>query len=625
MVAGAPRSSQGRRWAAWTLPAVTGAYFFTRMRYGWVPNDSGLAAQCAEYVLNGAVPHRDFAEYYTGGLTLLNAGAMAIFGVELIAMNWPLFAFALAFVVSVHRVALGVASSALAFFIALVAAVWSIPNYFFPLPTWYNAFFGVFGLLALLRYFDTERRRWLLLSGLVAGVSVLFKAVGVYVVAATLLALLYREQACTRGPSASAAARRARLVLGGGLCVLPMLVLLVLAKRLDSMTAALFLVPPVALSALLLVRITRSAPRLGTFARETGIYLAGVVAPVLVYLAPYLATWGIDALVDDVFVTFNNPRGYYFFGAWLQRPQDFVDALPWIALFVLGLRSRPLPGHVWWAVGALPVLVWILAKGSRTDVYSHVWASTRPVVPAIVVIGCVELLRARQDGPRQNRLFALLAHAGMFNLVQFPNSDGVNFCFVSGLVLLAGLELVQYQGGAPRPAHLVMLAFYAAFALTWLNRGATYTLGWHYVATSDFVPLADERAGILVSPSDARTYRAVVASVRAHSRPDDAVFVAPDIPEVQFLAARRNPTGTFFDAFDPDFYDPPARNARILRTLEEQRVPVVVLADYGDHSGPPNPALVAALEQRYPASSRFGAFVVRWRPDPTPAAAPPPI
>lgn len=592
------------------------------MRYGWVPNDSGLAAQCAEYVLRGAIPHRDFAEYYTGGLTFLNAAAMTIFGVKLVAMNWPLFAVALAFVASFHRIALSAAPPAVAFFVALAAAVWSVPNYFFPLPTWYNAFLAVFGLLALLRYFDTDRRRWLFLSGCIGGVSLLFKAVGLYVVAATLLALLYREQSRTRGGQVSASVRYARLALAGGLCGLPMLVLIVLAKRLDAMTAALFLVPPVALSSLLLVRLGTSAPRLGTFAIETALYLAGVLAPVLAFLTPYLTTWGIAPLVDDVFATFKNPRAYYFFGAWLQRPQDFVDALPWTVLFVLGLRTRPLRGLAWVPIIALPVLVWILVKGSRTDVYSHVWASTRPLVPVIVIVGCLALLRSQKDGPRQRRLFTLLAHAGMFNLVQFPNSDGVNFCFVSGLVLLAGLDLVRYQSGAPRPAHAVLLAFYAAFALIWLNRGATYTLGWHYARTSNFVPLDDERAGILVSPEDARTYRAVVAAVRAHSRPDDAVYAAPDVPEVQFLAARGNPTATFFDVFDADFHDPPARNARILGTLEAQDVPVVVLADYGDHSGPPNPSLVAALERRYPTSRRFGAFVVRWRPGETPADAP---
>ena len=69
--------------------------------------------------------------------------------------------------------------------------------------------------------------------------------------------------------------------------------------------------------------------------------------------------------------------------------------------------------------------------------------------------------------------------------------------------------------------------------------------------------------------------------------------------------------------FDDDFDDHEAHDARVLRTLEAQDVPVVVLFDHGDHSGPPNRGLVDALERRYPTSKRFGSFTVRWRTDRT--------
>src|SRR5215831_17279135 len=41
----------------------------------WLPWDDGTMAQAAERVLNGQLPHRDFNEPYTGGLTWLHAAA----------------------------------------------------------------------------------------------------------------------------------------------------------------------------------------------------------------------------------------------------------------------------------------------------------------------------------------------------------------------------------------------------------------------------------------------------------------------------------------------------------------------------------------------------------------------
>src|SRR5215831_3019999 len=41
----------------------------------WLPWDDGTMAQAAERVLRGQLPHQDFNELYTGGLTQLHAAA----------------------------------------------------------------------------------------------------------------------------------------------------------------------------------------------------------------------------------------------------------------------------------------------------------------------------------------------------------------------------------------------------------------------------------------------------------------------------------------------------------------------------------------------------------------------
>ena len=66
--------------AAWTLSAALGAHYLKR---GWVPWDAGALGQSAERVLHGQLPHRDFDEIYTGGLSFLHALAFWLFGTKL--------------------------------------------------------------------------------------------------------------------------------------------------------------------------------------------------------------------------------------------------------------------------------------------------------------------------------------------------------------------------------------------------------------------------------------------------------------------------------------------------------------------------------------------------------------
>src|SRR5574342_899051 len=67
--------------------AVTALYAWPRLDHGWIPHDEGTLAQSAERVLGGELPHRDFDEVYTGGLSLLNAAAFRVFGTTLRALR----------------------------------------------------------------------------------------------------------------------------------------------------------------------------------------------------------------------------------------------------------------------------------------------------------------------------------------------------------------------------------------------------------------------------------------------------------------------------------------------------------------------------------------------------------
>lgn len=147
---------------------------------GWIPHDEGFLAQSAERVLEGELPHRDFDELYTGGLSYLHAAAFRLFGVRLLSPRWTLLIFAAAFAAAVWAIARRVAGPVAAGAVLWLAVAWSLPIYFAALPSWYNLFFAVFGALAVLRYLETDVRRWLFVAGLCGGLSFLIKLVGLY-------------------------------------------------------------------------------------------------------------------------------------------------------------------------------------------------------------------------------------------------------------------------------------------------------------------------------------------------------------------------------------------------------------------------------------------------------------
>ncbi len=179
----------------WVLSAT---YAVTWIDRGWIPHDEGTLAQSAERVLIGELPHRDFDESYTGGLSYLNALAFRIWGVNLRSLRIVLFIFFLAWVPALYYVASRFVRPVAAGAIVLLAIAWSVPNYAAPMPSWYNLFFAVFGTAALLRYLDVDNRRWLLAAGVFAGISCVFKIVGLYFVAAVLLFLAFQEQSLFR-------------------------------------------------------------------------------------------------------------------------------------------------------------------------------------------------------------------------------------------------------------------------------------------------------------------------------------------------------------------------------------------------------------------------------------------
>ncbi len=171
--------------------------------------------------------------------------------------------------------------------------MWSIPNYPSPVPVLvHNLFLAGFGLAALMRFIDSDRRRWLFAAGLCGGLSFLVKLVGIYFVAGALLFLVFQEQwigweARDQPPHPS---RWYVIGLSTGLVAFAALLIRVFSPGLTLSRFLAILVPVISVVTILLRRELQRLPRsdwarLRTLFRLAVPLLAGAAVPVALFVA----------------------------------------------------------------------------------------------------------------------------------------------------------------------------------------------------------------------------------------------------------------------------------------------------------------------------------------------------
>lgn len=626
-------SDRGHRLALLAVWLASAAYLLLFVDRGWIPDDEGLLGHSAERVLAGELPHRDFSDLYTGGLAFWHALVFRLLGVEIVSLRWALYFATLVFVPIYYRLASRFAGPLLASAVTATAVVWSIPNYFSGMPTWYNLFWTTGGTLALVRHVEDGRRRWLVVGGACAGASFLVKSVGLFFVAAGLLFLVFREgevetaESDDRRPPVLPGRLYSAAITLGLLAFVAALVTLV-SGRPGPMELLHFVAPGLALVALLVVAEWRrpSGEPVRRLRRLLGLgvpFVLGVLLPIGLFLLPYLVQGG---LFDYLRGHFLFPSQRLRFGVWsLPIPATLICAVPVVALLLgpfgrTGSRQR----LRYFTAALAMVAAIVLAHGADAKVYQTVWLSLRPLVPAVALAGAWLLGRRKGSTAERQILFLMLATASLFSVVQFPYSRSLHFLYGAPLLLLAWVALRRWVPFGHRPAHATVLAFYALFALVWLNPG------WIEAMERRFVHFTHDRElglgrgdGLWVTAEAASLYGALVGLVRQHSAEGEPIYAGPDCAEIYFLSGRPNPTPAILDYLDPDF-GTPARGERLLSLLAERRIRVVVLRRQALFT-PLDLRFAAEVERRYPRRIDLPPYSVHWRDDapaPRPATHP---
>jgi hypothetical protein len=595
----------------WLLSAAYAGFYLNR---GWEPKDEGTLGQTAERVLNGEIPHRDFVNWYTGGLTYLDALIFKIFGVNLFYLRLFLFAVFLAWIPVVYAIARHFLTPWTAGGITLLAVLWSIPNYPAAMPSWFSLFLTTFGILALAKYIHRPATGWLILAGFCGGASFLIKSVALYYLAGALLFFVYREQMLAQKVSTQIQSTRLYFAfVTAGLAVF----VLTLVKLVYAVGGAPdylhFVFPGLAIAIFLIAREGRphfvlDSTRLLTLLKMVVPFMVSAGLPIFLFFMFFWWRGSLHALMTDLFV---GP----FLGMSVVRsePVGLLFEYPAIIAALLTIEVSKLcglPRRVLAIFLCTCAAIILVLSSSQHVPFIVALTSAWGVIPVLIVAGLGVLYsnskRSEADTEGDQSLLLLVCMTALFSIIQFPFASGY-FCYVAPLAILLAANLLSRFSRPPRMVLYSAFAFYALFAALVVQ---PHFLARRYKIDFDSTPLTLPRAGgIRVSREAATQYAELIPFIKKIAGPDP-ILAGPDCPEVYFLAGINNPTRIIFDSLeDTRDYE---RNMKSLIDRPDF-LKAVVLHD-GTISGAYQLQILRPLVvSRFPNSHKIGSFTVYWR------------
>jgi hypothetical protein len=605
--------------------AIAGVYVGAHLGSGWVPADDGILSQSALRVMQGQLPHRDFAEIYTGGLSVIHALAFRVFGVSLLSLRICAFLFFLAWIPAVYYIALRFTSALAAGLVTLVAVAWSFPNYPAAMPSWYNLFFATFGAAALLRYLEVRRARWLFVAGLCGGVSILIKVIGAYYIAGVLLILAFLEQGDEQNDEqtdreSTETGRSAipyRVFSTSALLLFLATVVYVFHARLGLGELYHFVLPAAVLVALILLgernaREAASGKRFSVLLKLVIPFVCGVLGPVIAFLVPYARSGAVGQFLSGV----TSSAIARSAGLGVLRPvaiKEATFALVLAGLVAAAMYLREFQGKLIGAAVGLALMVMLVKSATSSGIVSGIWYSVATLTPLVVLLGAavvmtagtrrfshVAVLSGCRPKLQQQQVMVLISLAAMCGLVQYPFAAPIYLCYALPLALLAAVAIVATAKKQPGTYVLAAVAgFYLLFGIAMLVPDYIYELT-HNVGRMDELHLA--RAGGL-RIEYAANFEDLIHFLQQHS-PNGLMYAGNDCPELYFLSGLKNVTRD----------DGGAPAGEVLKALQSDDLKLVVINESPFFPGARMSAEVRAeVVRKFPESQLVGIFHVFWR------------
>jgi hypothetical protein len=543
-------------------------FFYDRFLYA---PDDGAYAHVADRVLRGEVLNGGVQDVHAGYINFVNAGAMAIFGVDFRSLRFPLAALNVLQALVVFLV-LRRGGAWLALAGSLAVSSLSFVQFLNPTAHWYCLFLVLLIPVIISR---VPRQGWrrLILLGLLVGIIAMFRQLTGVIVAIAVFGWLMVE-------SAVPGARRywiPRLATLG----LALLLGWYVSRNADSATAALFGLGPVAL---LLVAGWQTSVSTRECLRMISVLSFGAALaclPLLVYHLAHgsLTTW----FSDTVLAAFRIPL------------LAFIDAQSFTSFAVMIV-----PQLVEWRnpAAVLNALFWL----------------TLILLP--FVNGITLLRRLHQRTITFGAADALLWCASFYSLVALHYQIPIYLFYVSGLNA-AALAASAMPARPPRRAVVAgMLAAVSAIALYFhagqsLLRGLDGTMKGERGA--EMVACGLPHCSLRIEPRDAQIYGELVKRIQTHSVPGDCILAMPSNAELYFVTERCNPTRFFNSALGLTTKE----DVDALLKQLESGPPAMLIYEPGDkYSSLLTQSLFAQLRPLYRQHEKVGAYDVFWERTP---------
>ncbi len=528
-----------------TIAVLTLSYLGWHANQGWIAHDEGLLGHTAERTLQGETPHVEFQDVYTGLLSHLHATSFRVLGIQLTSMRIPLLIGATMTAMVWYLIALRFAHPVIAAMVTLASMVWSFPNYFAALPSWYILMTSSWAIWALFKFHETKLRRFIAVAAICSGTAILFKIVGLYLVAASLFAIWISRCELATDPveSRSKPARNLHLKTGLFLAlVFTLMVCLLIREHLGFSTLIYFVLPVTAAMAAMLGFSQQSSTPLRLTITDCLIFCVVLSIPLAAFTLPYALSGHLESLLTGLFEL---PQ------ARLERAASLPPHAAWCLVAVpfvsLTLVEKKLPQSMILPLTATMVLgsASLILLASTDMIYQALFFAVQCSLPAIGLA----VYYCGRSGESNVPLVILVITATCMGLTQYPYSSGIYFSYCAPLIGLSLLGLVTRTGSFEKPLWITLTVFLTIFAVVHVNYSNPRRVGIARQYLDNAFPLQSSRSGLLVSYAEQLEYNRILQLIDEHSRPDDYILAGPDCPQFYFLSGRRNPTTQCYDLF----------------------------------------------------------------------------
>ena len=570
------------------------------LNQGFFPSDEGQMGQAAERVLNGELPHRDFDDMYTGALSYVNALSFYWWGIHCDSMRLMLLVWFVPFVAAIYWLATQFAQPRVAALVTLLAAAWSIPTYSAAAPSWHNLFFALWALCAVVKFSQTGQRRYLVIAGLMGGLSILFKITGVFTLAACLLFLLFRNQLQFEKQGRTP-----------GWVSIPILVAVFLAGMLsvcfvkNDIAAQImhFVIPFIGLTGFVffqewklfwgvsillpadvsdsskpIASSTDTLSRLKSMAAETLPLIIGVAVPIAIFIGFYWQQGAIDELVYGVLIMpshrLSSATGPF------PAVNSFVFTIPYFVLLfpqLCGSRLDSSKESTWQVVAAIGGVLFVLALATEIGA-ATVFFGARNLLPLVVIGNLILLGRKKEISIWEKQALFLVTTLTFFtSLVQFPFALPIYFFYSAPLLVIAVLVSVRLQDTVRQKAVTLLVAFLILFSCLRYHSFMPIESKNSSFRSPPSARMDTNRCSFLTDAETAGAYNRLHDLIESETQVGETIFATPDAPEMSFFSGRRSINGVMYEFFHPGLYDD---HSKVKDQLAEANINLVIINEF---------------------------------------------